>query len=101
MAHCKSINDIDGIVIRHTCDTPLCINTAHLIPGTSSQNMNDRKRAGRVFYKLTREDAAAIKVRLGTGELLRTIAADYGVSLPTISKIRSGRTWRTEDLPAI
>ena len=31
-----------GKLIRHKCDTPLCCNPDHLIPGTHAQNMADR-----------------------------------------------------------
>lgn len=92
--------EIDGEVVRHSCDTRLCVNPQHLVLGTQSQNMHDKKRPGKIVKKLTREDAAAIKVRLGSGEVLRTIAKDFGVSTTMISNIKRGRAWRTEDLPA-
>jgi hypothetical protein len=36
-----------GAVIRHTCDTRLCCNAAHLIAGTHQQNVDDREERGR------------------------------------------------------
>lgn len=36
-----------GKMICHTCDTPLCINPAHLFPGTSLENNRDRAAKGR------------------------------------------------------
>lgn len=30
-----------GDVIRHTCDIPMCVAPAHLIPGTHQQNTDD------------------------------------------------------------
>ena len=99
-AHCNSIDDIDGVVIRHTCDTPRCINTTHLLTGTQSQNMHDKKRPGRIVNKLCREDVEAIRVRLDSGEIARTIAADFGVCRSMISNIKRGVAWRIEDLPA-
>lgn len=37
----------EGMLIRHTCDTPLCINPEHLIPGTPKDNMQDKYSRGR------------------------------------------------------
>lgn len=30
-----------GLVLRHTCDDPRCVETTHLIPGTQKQNRRD------------------------------------------------------------
>ena len=32
---------------RHTCDTPLCVNPEHLLPGTNSDNVRDAVRRKR------------------------------------------------------
>ena len=42
--------------------------------------------------KLTAEDREAIASRLAAGEYYRVIAADYGVSRPTISRIANAVT---------
>lgn len=33
---------VEGLVIRHTCNTPSCINPSHLLLGTQAQNMQDK-----------------------------------------------------------
>jgi hypothetical protein len=99
-AHGMQMSELSGKVVRHTCDVRACRNPEHLILGSQSQNMHDKKRPGKVVKKLTREDAAAIKVRLDAGEIMRTIAEDYGVSITMIHNIKRGTAWRTEDLPA-
>lgn len=42
----------DGLVVRHSCDNPLCCNPAHLDAGTQGQNIQDqydRNRRGAEF----------------------------------------------------
>jgi hypothetical protein len=36
-----------GVVVMHTCDTPACVNPAHLRLGTHQENAEDRNRKGR------------------------------------------------------
>lgn len=81
-----------GQVVRHKCDVRLCINPEHLELGTQGDNLNDRKERT-VYRKLDRADAEAIKARLKEGEVMRTIAEDYGVSIAMIHHIKTGRQW--------
>lgn len=37
-----------AIVIRHTCDNPMCVRPSHLIPGTHRDNSQDASRRGRL-----------------------------------------------------
>lgn len=40
--------DIDGRVVMHTCDNPLCVNPDHLRIGTQADNVRDALRKGRL-----------------------------------------------------
>lgn len=40
-----------GMLIRHTCDNPLCINPDHLILGTPKDNHDDMVARGRAYYQ--------------------------------------------------
>ena len=40
-------SDIKGLVVRHTCDNPKCVNPEHLVIGTHQDNVDDRKKRNR------------------------------------------------------
>jgi hypothetical protein len=84
-----------GKVICHTCDNPLCVNPAHLKPGTHKENLWDATLKARVRgrYKLDAEKVASIKALLAQGSKQSALATSFGVSFQTISAIAAGRTW--------
>lgn len=89
-------------VCRHTCDTPACVNTEHLLDGTQSDNLLDcvargRKNAARGERsgqrRLTLQQVHEIRAALphvAKAELARR----YAVSPTTIRGIATGRLWR-------
>jgi len=112
------------LVVRHICDTPACINPAHLILGTQQDNVADRNERGRTAKgertgfkthperytprvgelngraKLTWHQAEAIRHRYATGAIgQRALAKEYGVSRALIRHIVSGRNWNPADCP--
>jgi hypothetical protein len=36
----------DGLILRHVCDTPPCVNPDHLLVGTDADNGQDRRERG-------------------------------------------------------
>ena len=89
-----------GLVVRHTCDNPLCVNPDHLILGTQADNVADREARGRRkdingekigTAKLTAKDILEIRA---SSESLTVLAKRYGVHKSNISAIRSGKSWK-------
>lgn len=92
--------DIDGLLIRHSCDNPPCVNPAHLSVGTRADNSADMVSRGRQARgsrsgssRLTEREVVEIRARRTDGALQRDLAAEYGVSRTTISQIANGKTW--------
>lgn len=101
-AHGLTLADIEGVVIRHRCDNPPCINPEHLEPGTQKDNMHDKVLRGRnrSAYgetngktRLTAEQVRTIRQRRAEGHRLKVLAAEYGVTTATISRISTGKRW--------
>lgn len=91
-----------GLLIRHKCDNPSCINPNHLELGTIQDNISDRVNRGRQIKgsqvyssKLTEEDVRQIKVELKNpfrGQN-KELSDRYNVASGTISNIKSNKTW--------
>jgi len=96
-------------VARHSCDQPLCVNPAHLVPGTQSDNANDRERRGRGFHRTQPErqvrcsshpmsklkifDVLCLRQMWLTGEFSqRQVAQAFGLSQSTVSNIVNNKT---------
>ncbi len=81
----------DGMVIRHTCDNPRCINLDHLVMGTQQDNMLDmiaKGRRGEVGGQRPRllndKDVSRILKLHNSNWSQREIAAEMNVSQRTI-----------------
>lgn len=87
--------------LLHSCDAPACINPAHLREGTQRENIRESVAKGRhvTRAKLTAEQVQEIRERRARGELLRTLAAHFGVSESTVSEAANNQTWRENNVP--
>jgi hypothetical protein len=91
-----------GQVVRHQCDTPECVNPAHLEIGTQADNARDRNMRGRHAHgehhgkaKLTDQIVREIRRLLIDGiESQRSIARRHGVNPKVIIDIKRGLIWR-------
>lgn len=89
-----------GLVVRHKCDNPRCVNPEHLELGTTQDNTQDRVDRGRNACGsnhgravLSEEDVRRIRTLLGQGVSQRKIAVALGVSQRTIGRIHRGELW--------
>lgn len=95
---------IAGIVIRHSCDNPECINVGHLLYGTVADNTADKVSRNRQLKdegirqaKLTELQVLAIRAAYkpySKDANQYTLARRFGVSQSAISLAISGGNWR-------
>jgi hypothetical protein len=80
----------DGLHVLHKCDTPPCVNPAHLFLGNQIENIFDRDRKGRNKGIFTEEQIRAIR---RDNRSQSTIGKKYGVSRSAIGLIRAKKTY--------
>jgi hypothetical protein len=110
LAYCEyhglTLDDIQGVVIRHKCDNPPCFNPRHLERGTHADNMHDKIRRGRANVpvgarncnaKLTDETVRTIRtqyVRNSREFGCYALARKFGVTPRTVFYILAGSIWK-------
>lgn len=88
------IPDGQDVVVMHSCDTPACVNPAHLTLGTQADNVRDAAQKGRYHVPRTAQvrklsDEQVREIRASTEKGSR-LSIRYGVSQAAISLIRRG-----------
>lgn len=91
-----ALEDMQGMVVMHTCDNPRCINPDHLKLGTQADNMKDMQRKGRWKgrkVQVARTRKMSVEQRKEALALLGTVtqkelAARYNVSQSTIARLK-------------
>ena len=93
----------DGMLVTHSCDTPLCCNPNHLILGTHSENLQEaydrklrlpkgQKGEAHGHSKLTEAQVKEIRSLRETN--FAKIAKKYQVTRGAIRKVIKRITWR-------
>lgn len=89
-----------GANALHSCDRPLCVNAAHLRPGSNRENMRDAIERGRIARgerhgraKLTSETVLDARKRHAAGEPLSSIACALELNYWTARHAVLGTTW--------
>jgi hypothetical protein len=103
LANGLTFDDIEGLVVRHKCDNPACVNPLHLELGTQQDNIDDKvvrdrqaKGSGHGMAELTEDAVRFIKsnYKRRCKEFGgRALAARFGVHESTVSDIMLGYTW--------
>jgi hypothetical protein len=91
----------EGHVVRHSCNSPSCVNPDHLSSGTQKQNIADAVSQGRHCHGeshgnsvITDASALRIKELLAKGRRASDIACLVGTTVHVVYDIKRGRTWR-------
>lgn len=91
----------EGLVVRHKCDNPACINPEHLELGTIIDNNNDKLLRNRQtkgedikISKLTEKQVLKIREEYKEIKSSRILAKKYNVDKATILDIIKRKTWK-------
>jgi len=90
-----------GLLVRHSCDNPPCVNPAHLLVGTVKDNSRDAIERNRMECgsengnaRLNEEQVLEIKRLWASGGTQVSMAKQFGVSRAAIQWILNGRSWK-------
>ncbi len=90
-----------GLVVRHKCDNPACINPEHLELGTFLDNMNDRIIRGRTakgersgLSKLKENEVIEIKKMIADGKRICDISKKFNTTASNVCDIKYSRSWK-------
>jgi hypothetical protein len=94
----KTLDEIEGQIVLHSCDNPACCNPKHLSVGTVRDNNLDTLKKGRAVnpsgskhwksLDLSKETLEKIRGEPGS---LRSIAKKYGISHGSVFMIKQKR----------
>jgi hypothetical protein len=92
----------ENLLVLHKCDTPACVNPAHLFLGTHQDNATDKISKGRGKTGVCLGEANN-KAKLNANQIIKirqdarsgqVIAEEYGVSRATVHRVKTKKNWR-------
>lgn len=98
-----SVESLKGVVIRHTCDNPSCVNPDHLVCGSQEDNMRDMRERNRdhkgskhTNAKLSDQEVAFIRKNYKARDQHfggTALARKFGVTHMVISRVVRGLSY--------
>lgn len=92
-----------GLMLRHQCHIPACVNPMHLKLGNMGQNMDDMKKAGRGnkkkgedtgHAKATATIVISIRELAAAGETHKSLGKRFGLTRSAVGAIVTRRNWK-------
>lgn len=85
----------DGLVVTQKCGNRACVNPDHLVAGTRSEMLQERKKhAPPPAHAKLAGKVHMVKEKLAAGVPVKDVAQEMNVSSSTISQVLSGDSWR-------
>lgn len=90
-----------GLLVRHKCDNPQCVNPNHLELGTQQDNVDDMKKRGRMavgekYSKSKRTEAEVLEIRslFTNGMSRKDIAEKFNIPRSSVTSLILRREWK-------
>lgn len=98
-AHNLTMDELAGVVIRHECDNPSCVEPTHLLAGTQLDNTHDCLERGRghssaVKRKLTADAVREVRRLHSIGATQTAIAKRFDVTRRVIRLVLTGERYK-------